>query len=118
VGSGRQWISWISLDDEVRAIRFLLENGQANGAFNLTGPNPVTMKQFARTLGRVLHRPVWTFVPGVAARLALGRMAEETLLASQRVVPSRLLEAGFEFRHPDLQDALGTIIQGENNGSG
>ena len=118
VGSGRQWISWISLDDEVRAIRFLLEDGQATGAFNLTAPNPVTMKQFARTLGRVLGRPAWTFVPGVAARLALGRMADETLLASQRVLPSGLLKAGFEFRHPDLQDALETIIQGEDNGSG
>ncbi len=118
VGSGRQWISWIGLDDEIRAIRFLLENGQAIGAFNLTAPNPVTMKQFARTLGRVLRRPAWTFVPGVAARLALGRMADETVLASQRVVPNRLLEAGFEFRHPDLQDALETIIEGENNGSG
>lgn len=118
VGSGRQWISWIGLDDEVRAIRFLLENDQTNGAFNLAAPNPVTMKQFARTLGRVLRRPAWTFVPGVAARLALGQMAEETLLASQKVVPNKLLEAGFEFRHPELQDALETIIQGENNGSG
>ena len=119
VGSGRQWVSWISLEDEVRAIRFLPEDSQATGAFNLTAPNPVTMKQFARTLGRVLGRPAWTFVPGVAARLALGRMADETLLASQRVMPSRLLKAGFEFRHPDLQDALETIIQGEeDNGSG
>lgn len=118
VGSGRQWISWISLDDEIRAIRFLLENDQTNGAFNLAAPNPVTMKQFARTLGRVLRRPAWTFVPGVAVRLALGQMAEETLLASQKVVPNRLLEAGFEFRHPQLQGALETIIQGESNESG
>jgi len=118
VGSGRQWISWISLDDEIRAIRFLLENGRANGAFNLTGPNPVTMKQFARTLGRVLRRPAWTVIPGFAARLAFGRMADETLLTSQKVVPNRLLEAGFEFRHPNLQGALETIIQGEGNESG
>jgi len=118
VGSGRQWISWISLDDEIRAIRFLLENGQANGAFNLAAPNPVTMKQFARTLGRVLRRPAWTVIPSFAARLALGRMADETVLASQKVVPNRLLEAGFKFRHPQLQGALETIIQGESNESG
>lgn len=118
VGSGRQWVSWISLPDEVRAIRFLMENQGLKGAFNLTAADPVTMKQFTRTLGRVLRRPAWTFVPGFAARLALGRMADETLLASQRVAPRRLLEAGFEFQHPNLQDALETIVQGEGHESG
>ncbi len=118
VGSGRQWVSWISLPDEVRAIRFLMASQGLKGAFNLTATDSVTMKQFTRTLGRVLRRPAWTFVPGFAARLALGRMADETLLASQRVAPRRLLEAGFEFQHPNLQDALETIIQGAGHESG
>ncbi len=113
VGSGRQWVSWISLQDEVRAIRFLMEHPQAQGAYNLAAPNPVTMKQFARVLGRVLHSPAWTFVPGFALRLALGELADEALLASVKALPNRLLEAGFKFHYPELQDALEAIIRGE-----
>jgi uncharacterized protein len=115
VGSGNQWLSWISLHDEVRAIRFLMENRDAAGPFNLTSPNPVTMRQFSRTLGQVLRRPAWTVVPGFAARLALGEMADETLLVSQKAVPRRLLEAGFEFKHPELKTALDAIIRGEQS---
>jgi uncharacterized protein (TIGR01777 family) len=117
VGSGKQWLSWISLADEVRAIRFLMENPNLKGAFNLTAPHPVTMKQFVRTLGRILHKPAWTMMPGFAARLAMGRMADEVLLASQRVIPKRLTEAGFEFRYAELEDALAAIIQGEDHES-
>ncbi|MBM4023945.1 MAG: TIGR01777 family protein, partial [Planctomycetes bacterium] len=106
VGNGRQWLSWISLEDEVRAIRFLIENPTLTGAFNLTAPNPVTMRQFSHTLGQVLRRPAWTVVPAFVLRLALGSMAEETLLASQKTVPRRLREAGFTFRHPELSTAL------------
>lgn len=113
VGSGRQWVSWISLRDEVRAIRFLMEHPQAQGAYNLAAPNPVTMKQFARILGRVLHSPAWTFVPGFALRLALGEMADEALLASVKALPNRLVEAGFKFHYPELQDALEAIFRGE-----
>jgi uncharacterized protein (TIGR01777 family) len=117
VGSGKQWLSWISLADEVRAIRFLMENPNLRGAFNVTAPHPVTMRQFVRILGRVLHRPAWTMMPGFAARLAMGRMADEVLLASQRVIPRRLIDAGFEFRHPDVENALEAIIQGEDHES-
>jgi uncharacterized protein (TIGR01777 family) len=112
VGSGRQWVSWISLHDAVRAIRFLIENKDAKGPFNLTAPDPVTMRQFGRTLGQVLHRPAWTVLPAFAARLAFGEMADEVLLASQRVVPKRLLEAGFTFDYLDLKAALEAVLQG------
>ena len=116
VGRGRQWFSWISLRDEVRAIRFLIEHSAARGVFNLTAPEPVTMKVFCRSLGAVLGRPAWTAVPGSIVRLFAGEMAEEVLLAGQKVLPKRLLEAGFEFEHPDAKSALTAIIQGDKHG--
>lgn len=118
LGNGKQWLSWISLHDEVRAIRFLMETATLRGAFNLTSPQPVSMKQFTRTLGQVLGRPAWTMVPSFALRLALGQMADEVLLAGQRVVPRRLIDAGFAFKHSDLQAALEAIIRGEDHESG
>lgn len=111
IGSAGQWLSWIGLSDEVAAIRFLMERGQLSGAFNLTSPEPVTMKDFAKTLGKVLNKPAWTSVPGLVVRLVLGQMGTEILLASQRVLPKRLLEAGFEFRHSNLSDALRCIYK-------
>jgi len=118
IGNGRQWLSWIALTDQVRAIRFLLENPRLTGVFNLTSPHPTTMKQFVRVLGGVLRRPAWTVMPGFAARLILGRVADEVLLTSQRAIPKRLVDAGFEFKHPELKTALEAIIQGENHESG
>lgn len=118
LGSGRQWISWISLEDEVRAIRFLMEKPDLKGPFNLTTPNPVTMRQFSRTLGQVLQQPAWTTVPAFVLRLALGPMADETLLASQKAIPQRLMDAGFTFKHAQLQAALEAIIRGQDNESG
>jgi uncharacterized protein (TIGR01777 family) len=111
VGSGRQWLSWISLADEVRAIRFLIEQTRLQGVFNLTAPEPVTMKTFCRTLGQVTGRPAWTVLPGFAMRIALGEMADEVLLAGQKVVPKRLLAEGFKFEHPDVKDALIAAIK-------
>lgn len=113
VGSGRQWFSWIGLADEVRAIRFLMELPGADGAFNLTAPEPVPMKRFCRVLGETLGKPAWTVMPEFLARLGLGEMADEMILAGQRVLPRRLMEAGFEFEHPRLRDALAALIQGE-----
>jgi len=109
-GSGRQWLSWISLDDEVAAIKFLMENEHLQGAYNLTSPQPVTMKQCCKTLGAVLGRSAWLPVPAFAVRLAYGEMADEVLLAGQRVLPKRLLEAGFEFRYADLKSALTGVL--------
>ncbi len=118
VGSGNQWVSWISLQDDMRAIRFLIENQSLQGPFNLTSPRPVTMKEFSRTLGQVLRRPAWTALPAFAARLAFGEMADELLLASQQAIPKRLQEAGFKFNDVDLKTALEAIIRGEDNESG
>jgi len=109
LGGGRQWFSWIALEDEVAAIRFLMQNERLRGAFNLTSPQPVRMKEFCMVLGSVLHRPVWLRVPGFAARVALGEMADEMLLSGQRVLPKRLLEAGFEFKHSDLEKVLRAV---------
>lgn len=111
LGNGRQWFSWISLEDEVAAIRFLMENEHLRGVFNLTAPQPVTMKEFCRILGKGLNRPVWLSVPAFAARLALGEMADEMLLSGQRVLPGRLLAAGFKFKYPDLEKALSGLVK-------
>jgi uncharacterized protein (TIGR01777 family) len=110
LGDGRQWFSWISLEDEVAAIKFLMENENLKGVFNLTSPQPVTMKEFCVILGKVLHRPAWLGVPGFVVRVALGEMAKEMLLSGQRVLPKRLLAAGFKFKYPDVEKALNAII--------
>jgi uncharacterized protein (TIGR01777 family) len=111
LGSGRQWLSWIHRQDEVAAIRFLLEREDLARVFNLAAPQPLTMKEFARTLGREMHRPALFRIPAVVLRLFLGEMAEETILVGQRVVPRALLRAGFEFRYPRLEGALREILR-------
>jgi uncharacterized protein (TIGR01777 family) len=105
LGSGRQYWPWISLQDEVDAIRFLLAN-PISGPVNLTAPTPVTNAEFTAALGRVLHRPALLPVPGPALWVVLGEFARLGVLAGQRAVPARLLESGFQFTHPDLDDAL------------
>jgi len=111
LGSGRQWMSWITLADEVRAIRFLLDNESVSGPVNLAAPEPVTNAAMTRTIGRVLKRPAFLVVPAVALQIGLGReTAEETVLTSQRVDPAVLMRAGFEFRDPELEPALRTLL--------
>jgi uncharacterized protein (TIGR01777 family) len=105
LGSGRQWMSWIQLEDHVRLILELIGNAQANGPVNATAPNPVRNKEFCQALGRVLRRPCWAPVPGFALRLALGEMAE-MLLTGQRVMPAAAQKLGFQFRYPNLEQAL------------
>jgi hypothetical protein len=105
IGSGRQCMSWVHADDAAALILFLLETESARGPCNVTAPNPVTMRDFARTLGKVLHRPAALPVPGFALRLALGEVAD-VLLTGQHVVPRRASEAGFQFRFPTLEPAL------------
>ena len=105
VGDGRQWMSWISLHDLVRAIRHLLAS-DLDGPVNVAAPAPVTNAEFARTLGSVLSRPALVRAPAFALRAVFGRMADETLLASQRVVSERLLASGFQFDAPTLAAAL------------
>jgi uncharacterized protein len=111
LGSGRQWFSWIHLKDEIRAIRFLMENENLHGVFNLTAPAPLPMKEFCRILGKLMHRPSWLKVPGFALRLFLGEMAQALLLSGQRVLPKRLLEAGYRFSYPDTESAVKQIIE-------
>ncbi|HET9731543.1 MAG TPA: TIGR01777 family oxidoreductase [Acidimicrobiales bacterium] len=110
LGSGRQWTSWIGIEDEVGGILHVLDTDLA-GPVNLTAPEPVTNAEFTRTLASVLHRPAFLAVPAAVIRLALGReMADETLLAGQRVLPSRLTSSGYRFAHPDLRGALGAVL--------
>lgn len=107
MGSGRQYWSWISLADEVGAIRFLLDH-DLRGPVNLTGPGPVTNAAFSAALGKVLRRPALLPVPSFGPKLLLGgELAEELLFTSARVVPQKLLDAGYTFRHPDVVSALG-----------
>lgn len=107
LGTGAQWWPWITLRDGIRAILHLLDDEGLSGPFNLSAPNPVTNAGFTRTLSEVLRRPRFLTVPSPALKLVLGReMAEELILVSQRVVPRKLLDAGFKFEGPDLEPAL------------
>jgi len=106
LGSGEQWMSWISLEDEIAALYFLLMHQECRGPFNLTAPTPVTNATFGSTLGSVLRRPAVLPVPAFALKALFGEMAEGTILAGQRVLPTRLQAAGFRFQHPDLTSAL------------
>ncbi len=106
LGDGKQYMPWISLDDEVGAIVFALENDSLSGAVNLSGPQPATNEVFTKALGRAVHRPTFWHVPGFAMKIALGQAAEEMALFGQRALPRALEEAGYPFRHPTLEDAL------------
>jgi uncharacterized protein (TIGR01777 family) len=110
LGSGKQYFSWISLADEIAAIRFLLTADQVSGAVNLVAPNPVTNREYTKTLGRVLHRPTVAAAPAFALRLVLDGFADEGLLIGQRLAPHVLQEAGFTFRHPELAVALEAVL--------
>ncbi|MBN1939631.1 MAG: TIGR01777 family oxidoreductase [Candidatus Aminicenantes bacterium] len=112
LGKGGRRFSWIHLKDEVRAIRFLLDNRQAAGEFNLTAPGPVRQREFARLLGRAIGRPSWLPVPPIVLYAMFGTMAGQTLLADQAAFPTRLLEAGFRFDFPELEPALQDLTKG------
>ena len=105
VGSGKQWWSWIGMDDLLAAYAQALE-GDLAGAVNVTAPNPATNEQFTRALGSTLHRPTVLPVPGFAARILFGEMGDAMLLGGQRVLPARLVEAGFDFSAPTIDVAL------------
>jgi uncharacterized protein (TIGR01777 family) len=110
LGSGRQWVSWISLPDEVAAIRHLL-TADVEGPVNLVGPAPVTNAEFTRALNRAVHRPTFPVaVPGFVLRAALGQFADEGVLIGQRVVPAVLERGGFSFAHGDVDTALRAVL--------
>ena len=111
IGNGRQWWSWIAIDDLVEILRAAIADGGFSGPINAVAPEPVRMREFARTLGRVLSRPALLPVPAFALRLIFGAMAGETLLASQRVMPRRLIERGWTFQHPGLEGALRHLLR-------
>ncbi len=106
VGSGKQYISWVAIDDAVAAIKLALTDESIRGPLNIVSPNPVTNEEFTKTLGHVLSRPTALAMPAFAVRLAFGEMADEMLLTSQRVIPKKLNDAGYEFQQPELEGAL------------
>jgi hypothetical protein len=109
LGSGRQWLSWIHLEDEVRALRFLIENPQAQGAYNLSA-RPLTNRQFAQAIGKVMRRPAFFTVPAFLIRLLFGEMST-VVLDGQHVSSQRLLEAGFQYRFPEAEAALRDLLK-------
>jgi uncharacterized protein (TIGR01777 family) len=111
LGNGQQYMSWISLEDEVKALRFLIENPALSGPVNLVSPNPVLNLEFTKTLGSALHRPTLLPMPAFAARMLFGEMADALLLGSARVIPKKLVDAGYEFCHADLKSALEELLK-------
>lgn len=110
IGSGRQYMSWVALDDVLGGVLHVLRTDGLAGAVNMVAPNPATNMEFTKTLGRVLRRPTILPLPGFAARLAFGEMADALLLASARVEPARLRQGGFAFGYPGLEDALRHVL--------
>ena len=110
VGSGQQYYSWISIDDVAAAIQHIINTPTLKGPVNLTAPNPVTNQEFAKKLGQALKRPKFFPMPAFAARLAFGEMADELLLSSTRVLPEKLLNSGFTFQHPELDQAFEAVL--------
>ena len=110
LGSGRQWWSWVTRDDVVRALAFLIEDPRMTGPVNVVAPGAVRQREFARMLGRVLHRPAFVPAPAFALALMLGEMADAMLLAGQHVHPARLSTAGFAFRDPALEPAFRRLL--------
>ncbi|MFJ7140503.1 TIGR01777 family oxidoreductase [Pseudomonas protegens] len=108
IGSGRQWMPWIHIDDQIALIDFLVHQDEARGPYNACAPKPVRNREFAKSLGRVLHRPALIPLPAFVLRLALGELSL-LLLGGQRAVPARLLEAGFTFQFTDLSAALDDV---------
>jgi NAD dependent epimerase/dehydratase family enzyme len=111
MGSGRQWMSWVTLEDVVGILRHTLDDASVSGAVNVVAPQPVRNAEFTRELARTLHRPAIFPAPAFALRLALGQeMADSLLLASQRVEPARLADQGYHFLHRDLHAALAAVL--------
>ncbi len=106
IGSGKQYISWVGIEDVTAATKLALNDESIRGPLNIVSPTPVTNERFTRALGEALSRPTVMSMPAFAARLAFGEMADEMLLVSQRVVPKRLNTAGFKFQNPDLEGAI------------
>ncbi len=112
VGSGSQYMSWLTVDEAARIYRFAVQHPELQGPVNAVAPQPVTNAEFTKALGRVLHRPTVLPLPAFVARLAFGEMADELLLGSTRVIPTRLPAAGYQFLFPEIESALAAAIRG------
>ncbi len=110
IGSGKQWMSWIAIDDIISIVHFFLDNKNLHGAFNLTAPNPATNAKFTKTLGTILNRPTVLPLPAFAVKLMFGEMGETLLLQGARILPKRLLDAGYKFQFTDLKSAMKHVI--------
>jgi uncharacterized protein (TIGR01777 family) len=110
LGTGRQWFPWIHYRDGIEAIKFLIENARATGVYNLCAPEPLRNRDFSQIMGRILKRPWWWPVPALVLRTLYGEMADALLLASEKVLPRRLLEAGFQFEYRTAEVALRYLV--------
>jgi uncharacterized protein (TIGR01777 family) len=110
IGTGEQYMSWIVLEDLINVIQLVLQKSDLKGPINVVSPHPVTNAEFTKELGQVLHRPTFMQMPAFMARLAFGEMADELLLASERVAPEVLMQAGFKFNYPQLKDGLEALL--------
>ena len=115
IGSGKQYMSWVSIDDVTGMIQHIITNEAVRGPVNLVSLNPVSNREFTKTLGQVLNRPTIFPMPAFAARIAFGEMADELLLSSTRVIPKKLMDSGYEFRHPELGGAFEHFLNMEDN---
>ena len=111
VGSGKQWMSWISMEDEIAVINYVIDNENIRGAVNAVSPDPVTNLDFTKTLGEVLYRPTFLPLPEFAVSMIFGEMGDALLLASTKVRPKRLEDAGFEFKFPNLKEAVEDAVK-------
>ena len=110
LGSGRQYMSWVHIDDVVGLMRFAILNENISGALNATSPNPVTNKEFSRVIGKIIHRPSCMPIPGFGLRLLFGEMADEMLLSGQKVLPEKAVKVGYKFKYTDLEGALKRLL--------
>jgi hypothetical protein len=112
LGNGQQWVPWIHIDDEIRAIRFVIENENMEGGINLTAPHPVKQKDFAKAIGKQVGRPAFLPAPAFMLRLILGKTrADNLLLSGLRVIPEKLTKAGFKFQQKTIESALSEIYK-------
>jgi uncharacterized protein len=111
IGNGKQYFSWVHIDDVISAFSFLVESQNQRGTYNLTAPNPVTNEKFTEAIGRQLKRPSLLPMPAFVAKLLFGEMGETLLLNGQRVVPNKIEKCGFKFKYPQINESLGNIVK-------
>ncbi len=114
-GNGNQGVSWIHWKDEIKGFIFIIENSSLEGVFNLCAPNPVSARDFSKTLGVVLNRPSWLHLPSFFVKMVFGQMGEEVLLNGLYVIPERLIKAGFKFQFPQIDNAIRDVIKGNSD---